>query len=72
MMMNSKTTPTQFPKKVKNFSNGAAPSNPQYAAEKDLKGEKPWSVYNSYYDEKTADAQWIERERSRQIEKFKK
>ena len=56
---------------IKN-SNGPSLPIPQYAAEKDFGGEKPWSVYNSYYDEKTADAQWNFRQRTRSIAQFKK
>ena len=44
---------------------------PQYATEKGPDSEKPWAVYNSYYDEKTADAQWREREKWERIKQFK-
>ena len=44
----------------------------QYATEKRPDSEKPWAVYNSYYDEKTADAQWRERERRDRIREFTK
>ena len=44
----------------------------QYATEKRPDSEKPWAVYNSYYDEKTADAQWRERERRDRIRQFTK
>ena len=43
----------------------------QYATEKGPDSEKPWAVYNSYYDEKTADAQWRERERRDRIRQFR-
>lgn len=33
---------------------------------------KPWAKYNSYWDEKTIDIQWLDKERKKKIRSFKK